>query len=104
MKKLELFLNKLGVKNYEELNTEERETFKLWESSLNGRKLTDEEVSKFIKQELSEAILRLTEVNLSKEDEIFRKCEVRMIQKIQKFLDSPRIEKEMIEKQIESLI
>lgn len=90
----------MGVKNYGELNQEEKLTYKEWEESLISRKLTDQDVAQFLNQELQSAIQRLTEVNLSKDDEIFRKVEVRMIQKIQKFLDSPRVEREMIEKQI----
>jgi hypothetical protein len=101
---LKKYLNKLGLQSYEELTSDEKETYKLWEESISGRKLTDEDVSIFLQTELSQAIQRLTEVNLSKEDEIYRKCEVRMIQKIQKFLESPKIEKAMIEKQISSML
>ena len=101
---LKKYLTKIGVGNYEELTSDEKDTYKLWEESISGRKLTDDEVSNFLQTELSQAILKLTEVNLSKEDEIYRKCEVRMIQKIQKFLESPKIEKAMIEKQISSML
>ena len=97
---LEKYLKKIGVNSFTELNEEEKETYKEWEESVSGRKLTDEDVQTFLNQELQTAILRLTEVNLSKEDEVFRKCEVKMIQKILKFLDGPRIEKELLEKQI----
>ena len=97
---LEKYLKKIGVTSFTELNEEEKETYKEWEESVSGRKLTDEDVQNFLNQELQTAILRLTEVNLSKEDEVFRKCEVKMIQKILKFLDGPRIEKELMEKQI----
>jgi hypothetical protein len=99
---LEKYLNKLGLKSYAELNEEEKQTYKEWEASVSGRKLTDEDVKQFLDIELQTAIKRLTEINLSKEDEIFRKVEVKMIQKILTFLDSPRIEKEMMEKQIGS--
>lgn len=100
---LKKYLTKIGVGSYEELTSDEKDTYKLWEESLSGRKLTDEDISSFLQTELSQAILRLTEVNLSKEDEIYRKCEVRMIQKIKNFLNSPKIEKAMIEKQIGSM-
>lgn len=99
---LNKFLTKLGVKSYTDLNDEERETFKEWEISLSGRKLTDEDVKNFLENELQIAISKLIEVNLSLEDEIFRRCEVKMIQKIINFLNSPRIEKEMVEKQLSS--
>ena len=99
---LEKYLQKLGVKSYAELNSEEKETYKQWEQSIAGRRLTDEDVKTFLNTELETAIGRLIEVDLKKEDEVFRKCEVKMIKKILKFLDSPRVEKEILEKQIES--
>lgn len=97
---LEKYLKKIGVKSYEELNQEEKETYKEWETSISGRRLTDEDVKEFLNLELQTAISRVTEVNLTKEDETFRKCEIKLIQKILKFLDSPRVEKELLEKQI----
>lgn len=96
------YLKKIGVTSYEELNAEEKETFKEWELSLNGRRLTDQEVSDWLEQELDAATVRLTEVDLKKEDEIFRKVEVRFIKKLQTMLRSPELEKQMLVKQIES--
>ena len=94
------YLNKLGVKSYQDLNADEKETYKEFEISLSGRKLTDEDVANFLEQELQVAIGRLTEVDLPKETEIFRKMEVKMIKKIHNFLNSPNIEKELLEKQL----
>jgi hypothetical protein len=101
---LQKYLNKLGLQSYAELNGEEKETYKQWEESIAGRKLTDEDVKIFLETELQTAIGRLTDINLSKEDEVFRKVEVKFIQKVLKFLDGPRVEKIMMEKQIESRI
>jgi hypothetical protein len=97
---LEKYLNKLGVRSYAELNDEEKQTYKEWEESISGRKLTDEDVRGFLNTELSLAVRRLVDVNLSTEDQAFRKAEVKLIQKIIEFLDGPTIEKEMLEKQI----
>lgn len=101
---LEKFLKKLGVNSYDELNSDEKETYKEWEQSLSGRKLTDKDVENFLELELETAVSRLTEVNLSKEDEIFRKVEVRFIKKIKNFLDGPKLEKKFAERAIEELI
>jgi hypothetical protein len=98
MNALLTYLNKLGVKSYQDLNEEEKNTYKEFETALSGRKLTDEDVSNFLDQELQVAIGRLTEVDLPKETEIFRKMEVKMIKKIQNFLNSPKLEKELLEK------
>lgn len=101
---LEKFLKKLKIASYEELNEEEKNTFKEWEVSLSGRRLTDEDVSLFLQKELDLAVSRVTEVDLKKEDEIFRKVEIRFIKKIQNFLNSPVIEKQFAERAIEQLI
>ena len=99
---LEKYLNKIGVKSYAELTSEEKETYKVWEESISGRKLTDDEVKTFLEQELDIAINKMTETNLSQEDMIFRKMEVKFIRKVLGFLDGPRREKELVEKQIAS--
>jgi hypothetical protein len=100
---LEKYLKKLNVK-YEELNSEEKATFKEWEESLSGRRLTDKEVMSWLESELNLAVSRLTDVDLKKEDEIFRKVEVRFIKKIISFLNSPIVAKEFAQKAIEQLI
>lgn len=101
---LEKFLRKLGVQSYLDLNEEEKATYIEWEKSLSGRKITDTEVQDFLDFELSNAVSRLTDINLSKEDEIFRKVEVRFIKKLKDFINSPLVEKQFAEKAIEQLI
>jgi len=100
MDTLTKYLQKLGLKSYDELNSEEKETYKQWQEALSGRKLTDEDVKSFLEIELETAISRLTEVDLPKETEIFRKMEVKMIRNIQNFLNSPQIEKKLLENQL----
>jgi len=94
---MEDLLKKLGVESYLELNSEEKETYKLWEETLNGRKITDEEIKDFFEQELHSAITRLTETDLTKEQEIFRKMEVRFIKRLQMFINAPIMEKKILE-------
>lgn len=101
---LEKFLKKLGVQSYLDLNEEEKATYIEWEKSLSGRKITDQEVKEFLEFELSQAVTRVTEINLSKEDEIFRKVEIKFIKKLQDFINSPLVEKQFAEKAIEQLI
>lgn len=100
MDTLTKYLSKIGLKSYDELNIEEKETYKSWQEALSGRKLTDEDVNSFLEIELQMAISRLTEVDLPKETEIFRKMEVKMIRNIQNFLNSPQQEKKLLEAQI----
>ena len=100
MSLLDRFLKKKNIDSYEDLNSEEKQTFKELEEALRGRKLTDEDVKNFLGQELDKAVFRLTETNLSPEDQTFRKCEVRFIKKIQDFLNMPDLERELVEKQL----
>ena len=100
---MDKWLKKLGVK-YEDLNQEEKDTYKEWESAISGRKLTDKDIEKWLEEELSQAVSRLTEVDLPKETEIFRKMEARFIKKVLNFINSPLVEKQYAEKAIEQLI
>jgi hypothetical protein len=102
MNLIDKYLKKLGVSSYEDLNQEEKETLKTWEMALGGRKITEEEYKNFLNSELEAAITRLCEVDLSKEAEIFRKVEVRVIKKIISFASMPIVEKQLLEKQLES--
>lgn len=99
---LDKFLKKIGVKSFNDLTQEEKETFSQWEVALSGRKLTDEDVKNFLLSEREIAIDRLTDVDLKTQDAIFRKVEVRFIKKILTFLEMPTVEKTLLEKQIEN--
>lgn len=101
---LDQFLRKIGVKKYDDLNAEEKETYREWEASLAGRRVTEDDYRKFLESELSGAISRLTDVDLKREASAFRKAEVRIIQKILSFMDMPKVEKQMLENQLESRI
>lgn len=101
---LDRFLKKIGVKSYEELNEEEKSTFKEWEEALSGRKLTDKEIQEWLNAELDIAVSRLTDIDLKQEDEIFRKVEVRFIKKIINYLNSPMVAKKFAEKSIEQML
>ena len=101
---LSKWLKKLNVGSYYELNEEEKATYREYESALSGKKLTDEEVVNFLKQELDVAVVRLTDVDLKLEDAAFRKAEVRFIKKILNFINSPQVAKEFAQKAVEQMI
>lgn len=101
---LSKWLKKLNVGSYYELNEEEKATYRDYENALSGRKLTDDEVINFLKQELEVSVSRLTDVDLKPEDAIFRKVEVRFIKKILNFINSPQVAKEFAEKAVEQMI
>lgn len=102
MSVLDAFLKKIGVQKYDDLNSEEKDTFREWEIGLQGRTVTETDYRNFLETELEIAVSRLTDVDLKKEDEIFRKVEVRFIKKILHLLDMPKMEKKLLEEQIKA--
>jgi len=100
---LSRYLKKIGVLKFEDLNVEEKETYRNWEVALSGRNITEQDYKQFLEMELDQAVTRLTEIDLSREAETFRKVEVKFIKKVLTFLDMPQVEKKMLEGQIESL-
>lgn len=98
---LEKFLKKIGVHKYEELNEEEKKTYRDWEIALAGRKVTEEDYKKFLEMELEVAIGRLLEEDASPSSVALRKAEVKLIKKVLSFMEMPMIEKGLLEKQLE---
>lgn len=101
---LEKYLKKLGLKSYTELSPEEKETYKEWERSLSGRKLTDEEVQVFFKNEIENTTVKLINQNLQTREDIFLKMKLELLRSLMVFLDGPAREKAMVEKSIEQMI
>lgn len=98
---LDKLLKKLGAKTYLDLNEEERVTYKSWEESLSGRRLTDEDVTNFLANEVEKTIIRLTSQKLHEREDIFLKMKLEFTRNLQNFLNSPIIEREAAKKQIE---
>lgn len=101
---LEQLLKTIGVKSYLDLNPEERETYKVWENALSGRRLTDNDVKDFLENEKQETVLKLIPRNINERDDTFLKMKLEMIINLQKFLNSPIIEKEIAEKMLQAEI
>lgn len=98
------FLEKIGAKSYLDLNDEERETYKMWEAALAGRRLTDQDVAVFLQQEKESALAKLTTQKLSEREDIFLKMELNFIKKLQMFLNTPKVEQAFVEAQIKQQI
>lgn len=104
MSLLNKFLKKLNVTSYVDLNEEERKTYRSWEEALSGRKLTDEDVSVFLSTEKEATINKLTTMELKTREDIFLKMKLEFIRKIENFLNSPTVEKQMAESGIAQLL
>lgn len=90
---LEKYLKKLGVKSYLDLNTEERETYKQWETALQGRRITDDDVKQFFAAEIDEVLNKLPEQRLGSKDDTFLKVKLEFLRKVQGFLLGPERER-----------
>jgi len=101
---LKNYLKKIGVKDFSELTEEEKETYRGWEESLSGRRITDDDVAVFLKQEEDETINKLIGSKLSDREDIFLKMKLEFVKKLVNFLNVPAMEKEMTEKSINQLI
>ncbi|MCK4500487.1 hypothetical protein KAU11_08310 [Candidatus Babeliales bacterium] len=97
MKQLSQFLKNIGVGSFEELTEEEKTTYKEWESSLNGRQITDAEVRQFLDIKLEEATAKLITEKLGEREDIFLKMKIDFIRNLNIFLDAPKHEKEQVE-------
>lgn len=98
------YLDKLKVKEFSELTEEEKQTYREWETILSGRKLTDEDVFKFLELEQSETLSKLINPKLDVREDVFLKMKLEMILKIKVFLNSPAIERSMLEQNINNLL
>jgi hypothetical protein len=99
---LNTLLTKLGVNSYEELTTEERETYRQWSQALIGRKLTDEDVAQFFELQIEDCLMKLTTKTLNDREDTFLKAKLDLIRQIKNFLDSPKREQEVITRQIQA--
>jgi len=104
MSVLTKYLNKLGVKDFSELSSEEKETYRTWEETLSGRKITDEDVDNFFDMELNEVLIKLRDPKVTGREDVFLKMKMEFIMKVKEFLKSPEIEKRMLEKNIENMV
>lgn len=99
---LDKYLKKIGVKSSLDLTEEERRTYDMWSSALSGRKLTDVDVNDFLDRELDEAVGKLTNTSITDREDTFLKMKVDFIRRVKIFLQSPELERKIVENQIQS--
>lgn len=104
MSLLQKYLKKLNVNEFSELTEDEKETYRTWEDTLSGKKLTDEDVARFLDNELEETLAKLVNPILKPREDIFLKMKLDLLRKVKQFLNSPEVEKKMLEENIKNLI
>lgn len=104
MDSLKKYLAKLGIGSIEELNPQERRQYEEWKRSLQGRKLTDEDVGEFLDGQRQKCIDKLRYITeLSDEEKIFFSMQLDLIENIEGFLSVPKLERAMAERELGNL-
>ena len=98
------FLEKKGVKDYFDLSAEEREVLRGWETTLSGKKLTDDDTKVFWSQTIEKIMDELENPENSPQKDIFLKAQLGLVRKLKRFLDSPEVEQRMLAQQLESQV
>jgi hypothetical protein len=101
---LDKFLKKYNVKSFLDLTSEEKKTYREWETVLEGRKITDDDVKLFIDTETETTIDKLTTRSNKERDDIFLKMKLEMLRKLRALLLAPEIERKTLEASIQSNI
>ena len=101
---LKNYLKKYNVREFSELTEEEKETYRSWEETLQGRKITDNDVYDFLQSELEDTLQKLPKTPTDTRTDLFLKMKLEFIRKIRNFLDSPKVEKKLLEENINKLI
>ncbi len=69
---IDTLLSKLGVTSVDQLTPEERETYRTWSDALRGRKLTDDDVSRFLETQIEDCMVKLTTVKLNDREVVIK--------------------------------
>ena len=91
----------MGI-TYDQLSSEEKQTFNLWRDALSGRKLTDEDVGQFFDIEYNDAVKKLAVAVIDSREDMFLKMKIDFIIKTKEFLSIPAKERAMVEQHINS--
>lgn len=96
------FLKKIG-RNYEQLNTPERDVYKRWEKQLNetGKPITIDKLIKFLEKEIEIELTSLLTPGLSKEQDLFLKANLKNNRMLLAYLQSPAHGRDVLRQYLE---
>lgn len=94
------YLKKIGVTEFSQLTEDEKETYRVWEETLSGRQITDEDVKDFFDSELEDAMGQISSMKLGKREDIFLKMKIEFLRKVRIFLLGPELEKKALEQNL----
>ena len=100
---LQKALEKLGLKPYNDLNELEQQTFKQWESILQGKKITQEDVIAEIKTFQEKILTQLEDSSLTEKQKSYLLAQLSVVRFIVRTVESPKQEIRRVEQEIETL-
>ena len=101
---LEKLLKKRNIKDVRELDVEEQNTFDKWNKILSTSRPEWEDLEVFIKEQLNKAIQEVANPDNSSQKDAKLKAAITIFQSLLGFIQSPRADKETLEKYLNQLI
>ena len=95
-------LNKLGLK-YDDLNAEEKATYKSWEEVFAGKEMGIKDIREFIQSAILQVEADLIQPDNSDKKDSFLKAQLRCYKTLLFFIDSPKQSREYLEVYLSSL-
>lgn len=96
----EKIFEKLKIKNYLDLNNEEKKTFEEWQKVLNKNEISIKELKEFITSQIDIVTNQLLTYKNSSQKDLYLKMMLRNYRMILAFIQSPQKAKEYLEKYI----
>ena len=100
---LQKALEKLGLKSFNDLNEIEKETFKTWETILQGKKITQDDVIGEIKNFQEKILSQLEDAELSEKAKSYLLAQLGVVRLIVRIVESPKQDIARVEQEIASL-
>lgn len=100
---LQKALEKLGLKSFNDLNELEIATFKQWESILQRKKITQDDVLLEIKDFQEKILSQLDDSSLSYKQKDYLLAQLSVVRFIVKTVESPKLDVQRVEQEVESL-
>lgn len=100
---LQKALEKLGLKSFNDLNELEKETFKSWETILQGKKITQDDVIEEIKNFQEKILVKLEDSSLSEKVKNYLLAQLGVVRLIVRIVENPKQDIRRVEQEINSL-
>lgn len=95
------FLERIGVRSFDELNAEERKTYQEWSRVLNKPETTIDDLRAFLPQEIERLREELGKYDNSERRELYFKAALRNAELITKIIATPEKEREQLRAQLQ---